>query len=120
MIKKITIIGINYYPEDSAIGLYTTQKAEHLANNGYDVTVITGFPYYPQWEIPKEYKSKPYLLKESINGVNVFRSKQYVPSKPTFFKRILHLSSFTFGNFLNLFRISKPCIDIFAPIEIQA
>ena len=110
--KKITIIGINYYPEDSAIGLYTTQKAEHLASNGYDVTVITGFPYYPQWKILEEYKSKPYLLKESINGVNVFRSKQYVPSKPTFFKRILHLSSFTFGNFLNLFRISKPDLVI--------
>ncbi len=110
--KKITIIGINYYPEDSAIGLYTTQKAEHLANNGYDVTVITGFPYYPQWEIPKEYKSKPYLLKETINGVNVFRSRQYVPAKPTFFKRILHLSSFTFGNFFNLFRISKPDLVI--------
>ena len=29
--KNITIIGINYYPEDSAIGLYTTQKAEFLA-----------------------------------------------------------------------------------------
>ena len=52
------------------------------------------------------------ILKESINGVNVFRSKQYVPSKPTFFKRILHLSSFTFGNFLNLFRISKPDLVI--------
>ena len=110
--KKITIIGINYYPEDSAIGLYTTQKAEHLASNGYDVTVITGFPYYPQWKVHEEYKSKPYLLKESTNGVNVFRSKQYVPSKPTFFKRILHLSSFTFGNFLNLFRISKPDLVI--------
>ena len=110
--KKITIIGINYYPEDSAIGLYTTQKAEHLASNGYDVTVITGFPYYPQWKVHEEYKSKPYLLKESTNGVNVFRSKQYVPSKPTFFNRILHLSSFTFGNFLNLFRISKPGLVI--------
>ena len=110
--KKITIIGINYYPEDSAIGLYTTQKAEQLASNGYDVTVITGFPYYPQWKILEDYKSKPYLLKESTNGVNVFRSKQYVPSKPTFFNRILHLSSFTFGNFLNLFRISKPGLVI--------
>ena len=41
MSKKITIIGINYFPEDSAIGLYTTQKAEYLVENGFDVTVIT-------------------------------------------------------------------------------
>ena len=71
MNKKVTIIGINYYPEDSAIGLYTTQKAEYLVSKGYDVTVITGFPYYPQWEIRSDYKRKNYLVKETINGVNV-------------------------------------------------
>lgn len=110
--KKITIIGINYYPEDSAIGLYTTHKAEYLVSKGFDVTVITGFPYYPQWEIREDYKSKPYLLKETINGVSVLRSKQYVPSNPTFLKRIIHLISFTFGNFINLFRVKKPDIVI--------
>ncbi|AXP80578.1 putative glycosyl transferase [Mariniflexile rhizosphaerae] len=112
MSKKITIIGINYYPEDSAIGLYTTQKAEYLVKAGFHVTVVTGFPYYPQWEIRKDYKTKPYLLKETINGVNVLRSKQYVPRNPTFFKRIIHLTSFTHGNFINLFRISKPDVVI--------
>ncbi|WP_252723144.1 WcaI family glycosyltransferase [Tamlana agarivorans] len=112
MNNKISIIGINYYPEDSAIGLYTTQKAEYLVSKGFEVSVITGFPYYPQWEIREDYKSKPYLVKETINGVKVFRSKQYVPKDPTFVKRIIHLSSFTFGNFINLFRISKPDIVI--------
>ncbi|PIV92831.1 MAG: colanic acid biosynthesis glycosyltransferase WcaI [Flavobacteriaceae bacterium CG17_big_fil_post_rev_8_21_14_2_50_33_15] len=112
MSKKITIIGINYYPEDSAIGLYTTQKAEYLVKAGFHVTVVTGFPYYPQWEIREDYKTKPYLLKENINGVNVLRSKQYVPKNPTFFKRIIHLTSFTYGNFINLFRISKPDVVI--------
>lgn len=110
--KKITIIGINYYPEDSAIGLYTTQKAEYLVQNGYDVTVITGFPYYPQWQIWEKYKSKPYLCNETINGVNVLRNKQYVPSNPTFLKRIIHLVSFTLGNCINLFKITKPDIVI--------
>jgi len=111
-LKKITIIGINYYPEDSAIGLYTTQKAEYLLNQGFDVTVITGFPYYPQWKIREDYKYKPYLIKESINGVTVLRSKQYVPNNPTFSKRIIHLLSFTFGNFINLFKVTKPDIVI--------
>ena len=107
MINKITIIGINYYPEDSAIGLYTTEKAEYLVSKGFDVTVITGFPYYPQWEIREDYKSKKYLVKETINGVKVFRSKQYVPKDPTFIKRIIHLTSFTFGNFINLFKVGN-------------
>ncbi|KAB1066601.1 WcaI family glycosyltransferase [Tamlana haliotis] len=108
----MTIIGINYYPEDSAIGLYTTQKAEYLVSKGFDVTVITGFPYYPQWEIREDYKSKNYLVSENINGVKVFRSKQYVPKDPTFAKRIVHLTSFTFGNFINLFKVDKPDIVI--------
>lgn len=110
--KNITIIGINYSPEDSAIGLYTTQKAEYLVSQGYNVSVITGFPYYPQWKISDNYKKKPYLYKETINEVKVYRSKQYVPSNPTFFKRLLHMISFTFGNFINLFRVSKPDIVI--------
>jgi colanic acid biosynthesis glycosyl transferase WcaI len=109
---KIVIIGINYSPEDSAIGLYTTEKAEYLVSKGFDVTVITGFPYYPQWEIRQDYKSKNYLVKETINGVKVFRSKQYVPKDPTFIKRIIHLTSFTFGNFINLFKVGKPDIVI--------
>jgi colanic acid biosynthesis glycosyl transferase WcaI len=111
-LKKITIIGINYYPEDSAIGLYTTEKAEYLVSKGFDVTVITGFPYYPQWEIREDYKSKNYLVNETINGVKVYRSKQYVPKDPTFIKRIIHLTSFTFGNFINLFNVGKPDIVI--------
>jgi colanic acid biosynthesis glycosyl transferase WcaI len=111
-LKKVTIIGINYYPEDTAIGLYTTQKAEYLAENGYEVTVITGFPYYPQWKIRDDYKFKPYLHKETINGVKILRNKQYVPSNPTFSKRIIHLISFTCGNFFNLFKIEKPEIVI--------
>lgn len=110
--KNILILGINYYPEDSAIGLYTTEKAEYLVSKGYDVTVITGFPYYPQWKISESYKNKAYFFKEEINGVKILRSKQYVPKTPTFTRRIFHLVSFTFGNFLSLFRISKPDIVI--------
>lgn len=112
MNKKILIIGINYYPEDSAIGLYTTQKAEYLAENGFVVTVITGFPYYPQWKIQKNYKKKSFYLKETINNVKILRVKQYVPQDPTFSKRILHLMSFSAGSLINLLKVSRPDIVI--------
>ena len=51
-------------------------------------------------------------MEENINGVRILRSRQYIPSNPTFFKRILHLISFTFGSFLNLFKTSKPDLII--------
>lgn len=107
MKKKITIIGVNYYPEDTAIGLYTSQLTDYLHTNNYEVSVITGFPYYPSWKINKEYRSKKVFLKENINGITTYRYKQYVPSKPTFFKRILHLLDFTIGSFVNLFKIKS-------------
>lgn len=112
MSKNILIVGINYYPEDSAIGLYTTQKAEYLANLGFEVTVITGFPYYPQWKIQDNYNKRPLFLSETINGVKVLRVKQYVPNNPSFIKRILHLLSFTLGSLINLFKTFKPDVVI--------
>ena len=112
MIKRITIIGANYYPEDSAIGLYTTQKAEYLLKKGFEVTMVTGFPYYPQWEIWNDYKLNSYYINENINGVQVYRYKQYVPQKPTFTRRIIHLLSFTLGSVPNIFKGNKPDLVI--------
>ena len=37
---KITIIGINFYPEDTSTGLYTTKMAEFLQENGFNVSVM--------------------------------------------------------------------------------
>ncbi|GGG93686.1 colanic acid biosynthesis glycosyltransferase WcaI [Polaribacter pacificus] len=107
MKKKLTIIGINYYPEDTAIGLYTSQLATYFNNEGVEVSVLTGFPYYPSWKISKSYKNKSWFYKENINGVQVYRYKQYVPQRPTFLRRIFHLLDFTFGTFINLFKIQK-------------
>lgn len=105
--KRITIIGVNYYPENTATGLYTTQLAEYFTERGVEVTVLTGFPYYPAWEINEEYQSKSSFVKEVVNGVKIIRYKQYVPKNPTFFKRILHLIDFTLGSMINLFKVKK-------------
>lgn len=107
MKNNITLMGINFYPEDTAIGLYSTQMCEYLSKQNYDIDVITGFPYYPQWEIKEEYKNKPKFLKEEKEDINIYRYKQYVPKDPTFKNRILHLLDFTFGSFRNIFKIKK-------------
>ena len=107
MKNKITIVGINFWLEDTAIGLYTYQLANFYREQGLEVNVITGFPYYPEWRINSEYRSKKTYYEESINGIKIYRFKQYVPKKPIFFKRILHLLHFTLGSFINLFKIKK-------------
>lgn len=107
MIKDITFITVNYAPEDTAIGLYTSQLAEFLASKGYNITVITAFPYYPKWEILSNYNDKPRFYSEVINGVKIYRYKLYVPKKQNFIRRVLHIISFTFGGCLNLRKIKK-------------
>ncbi len=106
-IINITIIGPNFHPEDTAIGLYTTQMAEYLQENDFKVSVITGFPYYPQWEIWEDYKNKPNYLEEDYKGIKIYRYKQFTPKKPSLKKRIKHILSFTFGNLKNLRKIVK-------------
>lgn len=106
MKHNITLIGINFYPEDSSTGLYSTQMAEYLAKT-HDIEVITGFPYYPEWEIRNEYKNKPKYLVEKKEDITIYRYKQYVPKNPTFKNRIIHLLDFTFGSIRNIFKVKR-------------
>lgn len=103
----ITFIGLNFYPEITAIGLYSTQLAQYLEDHNIQLDIITAFPYYPQWKIAKEYQNKKSYLKEELGTINVYRYKQYVPKNPTFFKRIIHILSFTWGSFWNLWKIKE-------------
>lgn len=107
MQTNLTLIGINFYPEDTAIGLYSTQMAKYLAHNGYAVNVVTGFPYYPQWKIWDTYRNKSKRVVEAHQDVTIYRYKQYVPSHPTFAKRILHLLDFTWGSIFNVLKIKR-------------
>ncbi|CAA6825994.1 MAG: Glycosyl transferase, group 1, partial [uncultured Sulfurovum sp.] len=106
MKTNITLIGINFYPEDSSTGLYSTQMAEHLALT-HKVEVITGFPYYPEWEIREDYKNRSTYLKEEKENITIYRYKQYVPKEPSFKKRILHLLDFTVGSLWNVFKVKQ-------------
>jgi colanic acid biosynthesis glycosyl transferase WcaI len=103
---KITLIGINFYPEDTAIGLYSTQMAEYLSKENY-IDVITGFPYYPQWKIWDSYSDKPKRLTEQKDTITIYRYKQYTPNNPTFKNRVIHLLDFTFGSLRNIFKIKQ-------------
>lgn len=91
---RILLVGVNYAPEVVGIGPYTTELAEHLAAGGHQVSVLTGFPYYPHWRIDPSYERKLPFLVEMINGVRVIRSPILLPGmRQTAFRRILFDSS---------------------------
>ncbi|QNB47096.1 WcaI family glycosyltransferase [Thermanaerosceptrum fracticalcis] len=113
---KILVIGINYYPEITSTGLYTTQMCEWLVEKGHTVSVITGFPYYPKWKIYDRYDNKLYDI-ESVNGVNIYRSYVYVPDTVTSIKRIIHELSFEFSSMFNLLRQIRMSPDVVISIS---
>jgi colanic acid biosynthesis glycosyl transferase WcaI len=90
---KVLILSINYWPEVTGIGAFTTYRAEHLAAAGHDVEVCTAFPYYPAWNVPAPYAGK-LAMSEKRNGVRIVRSYIYVPNPVTAVKRVVHEASF--------------------------
>jgi len=93
---RILIFGINYSPELTGIGKYTGEMGSWLATHGHDVHVVTAVPYYPEWEVHKDYKGK-YWHTENIDGAQVHRIPLYVPKNVSSAKRIIHEFSFVLG-----------------------
>lgn len=94
--RSIVIFGINYWPEHTGIAPYTTGLAEHLVEEDWEVTVVTGLPHYPAWSVPKEHRYR--TRTENINGVKVHRRWHYVPDKASALNRgLFELSFFAHG-----------------------
>jgi colanic acid biosynthesis glycosyl transferase WcaI len=96
---RILVLGINYWPEDTGIAVFNTGRCEYLAARGHDVTMCTGFPYYPAWRVPGRYRGSV-LQREHRNGVTVLRSYLYVPTRVTAARRVIHEASFIASSFV--------------------
>src|SRR5262245_52824234 len=104
---RILVLGINYWPEETGIGAFSTGRCEYLAARGHQVTMCTAFPYYPQWRVPEAYHSRLFA-REEHNGVTILRSYLYVPRQVTSAKRILHEASFITFSCLHALAGQKP------------
>lgn len=114
MSKRILLIGGNFLPEPTGIGKYNGEMIEWLCMHGYECTVITTYPYYPQWKLKEPYKHSFWYKKEIIkpkgqhrtsNFITVYRCPHYIPSNPTGKTRILHDFSFFISAFFKVFSL---------------
>jgi colanic acid biosynthesis glycosyl transferase WcaI len=93
--KRILILGINFSPELTGIGKYTGEMTDWFVENGYQCTVVTSFPYYPNWKVQQPYSGSFYKKESHHHGMlNVYRCPLYVPESPSGLKRMLHDASF--------------------------
>jgi colanic acid biosynthesis glycosyl transferase WcaI len=96
-VLKILILGLNFHPEPTGIGKYTSELAAYLAAQGHLVRAITTPPYYPYWRLQPGYKAWRYQ-KETWNGVEILRCPLWVPRQPTGLTRLIHLGSFALSS----------------------
>lgn len=95
---KFLIYSVNYSPEPTGIGKYSGEMATWLADRGHEVRVVCAPPYYPNWEVPREYAGLRYRT-EWLAGVKVHRAPLWVPSHPGGIARVVHLLSFALTSF---------------------
>lgn len=91
--RRLLIVGMNYWPETTGNAPYTTRMATHLANKGVDVTVICGFPYYPEWSVHEAYRGK-LRMDEAVNGVKLKRFRTHIPTRQSAVQRLMFDSGF--------------------------
>ena len=102
------MIGYNFYPEPTGIGRYSGEQIKWLAQNVYDCTVITSYPYYPFWKVQEPYIHNSNWFKTEVENfasggkLSIHRCPMYIPEKPSGIKRILLDLSFFISAFLKL------------------
>lgn len=78
---KVLVLSLNYAPEPTGFAPHTTAWCEHLAEQGHEVTVFTGFPFAPFWARWPEYRGRLYA-RQIVNGVHVVRLTHFIPRRP--------------------------------------
>jgi glycosyltransferase involved in cell wall biosynthesis len=100
--SRVLLVTTNYWPEPTGIAVYTTDLAELLQKDSFEVSVLTSLPHYPWWKIPSEFAH----LTEGVaqhESVEVVRAKHLIPPKMNALVRIKFESSLWW----NLRRVAK-------------
>ncbi|HEX2101670.1 MAG TPA: glycosyltransferase, partial [Candidatus Synoicihabitans sp.] len=108
---RLTIWGINYAPEPIGIAPFNTDLAEYLAEQGHEVTVVTSFPYYPNWSRRAEDRGQLFRSERAAR-VSLKRCWCYVPRRVTSLKRMAHELSFVWCSLLRVLLLPRPDLMI--------
>jgi glycosyltransferase involved in cell wall biosynthesis len=93
---KILYVSQYFPPEMGAPAARVAELARYWANDGHEVTVLTGFPNHPTGVVPTEYRSKlrRLVMRENVCGVNVVRTWLFPFPNRKAHERMLNYSSF--------------------------
>ena len=101
---KLLVISNLFYPDRGGGASVFSSLCFGLCRKGWDVTVFTTYPYYPEWR-RKAGASPRRLQRETVQGVDVWRHGLYVPRNPSrLLPRIGYELSFAVSLMRSLFR----------------
>lgn len=111
---KILFITDNFPPEVNAPATRTYEHCVEWVKQGAEVTVITGFPNFPQGKVYEGYKN---MWKKTawIDGIKVIRVWTYIAENKGFAKRILDYISFSITAFFAGLRCKTDVIIATSP-----
>lgn len=78
----VFLLSINYAPELTGFAPHATALAEHLARQGHEVSVFTGFPFAPHWRRREEDRGR-ICATERAGMLTVHRVSHYIPRRPS-------------------------------------
>ena len=113
--RTIYIVTQWFPPEHAPIGHMLLELAEALVEQGWAVTVITGFPNHPSGVVFDGYKKR--LFQEELLGdVRVWRVFLHTSARRSIFNKLLTFLSFTLTSSACLLFRGRPDL-IFAPLQ---
>jgi colanic acid biosynthesis glycosyl transferase WcaI len=95
----VLVVTSAYWPERTGTAPLNNELCAYLASRGHRVSVVTGFPHYPAWEVYPEYRGKIWQ-RESHDGVDIYRGLIYVPPRRTTLRRVLYDTTVGITGFL--------------------
>ena len=90
---KVLILSFYYEPELGAAPSRITNLAKGLKASGADVDVLTCLPNYPKGKVFDGYRGR-FSMKETIDGIDVYRYWTYATVSKNPFKRVLAMTSY--------------------------
>ena len=79
---RVFLLSINYAPELTGFAPHATALAEHLARQGHEVSVFTGFPFAPHWRRRPEDRGRMFVTERTRN-LAVHRLTHFIPRRPS-------------------------------------
>ena len=98
---RVRVLFVTHYfhPEVGAPQSRLLDLAEALARRGHDVTVLTGFPNYPDGVVQPPYRIRP-LQRERLRGLRIVRSAIYPAPNRGVGRRLVNHLSFALSSLL--------------------